>query len=346
MPDMPPDFPVTNPLDSWFVWIFALCIGVVYAIRSYCSGPDCTSPKVLKGKVAIVTGISDGSLGEQVAIDLAQRKAKVIISGRSTNHAHLEAAIRKKSANEDVHFIPMDLLSFKSIKAFVAQFSSSNDRLDILVNCAGAMLPPFCLSAEGFECQFQINFLGQHLLTRSLLPLLRQTALASPEKETRVINVTCRAFALAEVLDLTSVRGAESVVEETSTRGAYYTGSKAAFTMASLELSRRLKDDGVTVNLVHPGVVKSNHGRHLPLFNNPIFKYTFFPFIWLMTKTPRSGAQTVVFCAVADACKGLTGKYFVDLYEQQIEGVVADRDAAAKLIDAADAWIAEGDKTE
>ena len=82
MPDMPPDFPINNPLDSWFVWIFALCIGVVYAIRSYCSGPECRSPKVLKGKVAIVTGISDGSLGEQVRGFQAQRGRGGSVRGR------------------------------------------------------------------------------------------------------------------------------------------------------------------------------------------------------------------------------------------------------------------------
>ena len=64
--ELPKDFPLSNPMDSWGVWIFALCIGVVYAIRSYCGGPECRSGKGLKGKVAIVTGVGEGSVGEQV----------------------------------------------------------------------------------------------------------------------------------------------------------------------------------------------------------------------------------------------------------------------------------------
>ena len=281
-----------------------------------------------------------------MAIDLAQRRAKVIISGRTADKSHLEAEIRKKSGNSEVHFLPMDLMSFKSVKSFVDQFSASNDRLDILVNCAGVMLPPFQLSVEGFESQFQTNFLGQYLLTRLLTPLLQKTAASCPEKETRIVNVTCRAFALASVLDVSTVRG-ESLTESTYDRGHYYTTSKAAFTMASLQLSRQLADSHVTVNLAHPGVVNSRHGRHLPLFSNIIFKITFYPFFWLLTKSPWHGSQTVVFCAVAETLKGVTGKYYVDLFETPIEGmIVNDEEAAKKLVEAADEWIREGDKTE
>lgn len=343
--NVPSNFPLSNPMDSWGVWIFALCIGLVYAVRSYFGGPENRSGKVLQGKVAVVTGVSEGSIGEQVAIDLAQRNAKVIISGRSADHSHLEAKIRTRSANEDVHFIPMDLLSFKSIKGFVTEFASSNDKLNILVNCAGVMLSPFAVSAEGFESQFQINFLGQHLLTKLLSPTMRKTASSTPEKETRIVNVACRAFSLAETLDLTSVRG-ENLSESAYKAGASYMTSKAAFAMASLEMARRLKDAGVTVNIVHPGVVNSNHGRYLPLFKNLLFKYTFYPFFWLFSKSPWHGSQTVLFCAVAEACKGVTGKYYVDLCEKEPEGIVTNEEAAKKLVDAADKWIAEADKTE
>jgi len=345
MSGLPSNFPLSNPMESWGVWIFAICIGVVYAIRSYCGGPENRSGKRLKGQVAIVTGVSEGSIGEQVAIDLAQRNAKVIISGRSADHSHLEATIRKRSANEDVHFIAMDLLSFKSIKAFVSEFSSANEKLNILINCAGVMMPPFALSDDGFESQFQINFLGQHLLTELLLPLLKKTAASCPEKETRVVNVACRVFSLAEVLDLSSVRG-DAAVGSGLNPGECYMRSKAAFAMASLESSRRLKDTGVTVNLVHPGVVNSNHGRHLALSKNILFKFTFYPFFWLLTKSSWHGSQTVLFCAVAEACKGLTGQYFVDLFATKLEGIVTDEEAAKKLLDVASDWIAEREKNE
>jgi hypothetical protein len=63
----PSSFPLSNPLDSWGVWIFAACIGVVYGIRTYFGGPECRSGKSLKGKVAIVCGVRDGSVGEQVS---------------------------------------------------------------------------------------------------------------------------------------------------------------------------------------------------------------------------------------------------------------------------------------
>ena len=69
-----------------------------------------------------------------------------------------------------------------------------------------------------------------------------------------------------------------------------------------------------------------------------------YPFFWLLTKSPWHGSQTIVFCAVADALKGVNGKYYVDLFETPIEGIVGDEEAAVKLVDAADEWIREGER--
>jgi hypothetical protein len=68
-------------------------------------------------------------------------------------------------------------------------------------------------------------------------------------------------------------------------------------------MSRRLEGTGVTLNLVHPGVVNTHHGRHTPFFANLFLKLSLYPFFWLMTKSAFNGAQTVIFCAVAETVK-------------------------------------------
>jgi len=354
---MSPEFPLSNPMESWGVWIFALCIGVVYGLRSYFGGPECRSTKNLKGRVTVVTGVSEGSVGEQVAMDFANRGAKVFIACKPVetdtknppsepSQNPIQEKLRKRTENKEVHFIPLDLMSMKSIKSFVDTFiASSNDQLDILVNCAGVMLPPFAVSAEGFESQFQINFLGQHYLTQLLMPTLKRTAATSADKEARVVNVTCRAFELAEVVDLSTVRG-EKVTGETYDRGFAYTRSKIVWTLASLETSRRCKDDNVMLNLVHPGVVNSNHGRHMPLLTNSLIKIPFYPLFWLMTKSSWNGSQSIIYCALAEALKGVTGKYYVDLFEKEITGVAADEAAAKQIFEEANKWILEADKSQ
>ncbi|KAK5886859.1 hypothetical protein CesoFtcFv8_017851 [Champsocephalus esox] len=72
------------------------------------------------------------------------------------------------------------------------------------------------------------------------------------------------------------------------------------------ELSRRLKDTNVTVNSVHPGTVNSDLTRHSTLMT--IFFSVFSTFL----KTPREGAQTSIYCAIADELHSISGKHFSD----------------------------------
>ena len=126
-----------------------------------------------KGRVAIVTGSSSG-IGYEAARVMANKNAEVIIAVR--NQVKGDAAVQKiKAQNQDadVKVMLLDLASLKSVKKFTEEFHQKYNRLDLLINNAGVMIPPYSKTEDGFELQFGTNHLGHFALTAHLIELLK-----------------------------------------------------------------------------------------------------------------------------------------------------------------------------
>lgn len=113
-----------------------------------------------QGKVAIVTGSSSG-IGLETARVLALKNATVILAVRSLQKG--EVAARKivgESCNPDVDVMELDLADLVSVRKFAAGFKQKYSRLDLLINNAGVMIPPYAKTGDGFELQMGTNHLG------------------------------------------------------------------------------------------------------------------------------------------------------------------------------------------
>ncbi len=140
-----------------------------------------------QGKIAIVTGSSSG-IGLETARVLAHKRATVIIAVR--NEAKGQAAVDSiinDSGNKDVHPMALDLADLVSVRSFAAQFKKKYSRLDLLVNNAGVMVPPYTRTRDGFELQMGTNHLGHFALTGLLIDLIKQTP------GSRIVNVSSAA---------------------------------------------------------------------------------------------------------------------------------------------------------
>lgn len=92
--------------------------------------------------------------------------------------------------------------------------------------------------------------------------------------------------------------------------GDAYAQSKLANLLFTFELAKRLKDTGVTVNAVHPGLVDTEIIRHMGFFNSWLATILLKPFVWPFIKNPKGGAQVVVFAALDPDLENVTGEYF------------------------------------
>ena len=154
------------------------------------------SERSLKGKVALVTGGTDG-LGLETAMQLAKRGCRVIITYR--NKVKAEASIDmivKKLGHAEIQGLALDLASFKSILAFDQALRQVTDKIDILVNNAGTFsiehdqegLPMKKYTEDGLELVMGVNYFGHVVLTEKILDLLK--AAGRPEDPARIVTLS------------------------------------------------------------------------------------------------------------------------------------------------------------
>ena len=148
----------------------------------------------------------------------------------------------------------LDLSSLKSVRAFAAAFKKKHKTLDLLINNAGIMMPPYSLSEDGFESQLAANYLGHFVLTAELLPLLNATPGA------RVVSLSSLAH------NWGPIRFDDPTFERGYNKRAAYGQSKLACLMFAYELDRRLRAAGASTLSVaaHPGVAATNLARQIP----------------------------------------------------------------------------------
>jgi NAD(P)-dependent dehydrogenase (short-subunit alcohol dehydrogenase family) len=128
----------------------------------------------LTGRLAVVTGANSG-LGFGLTGRLAAAGAEVVMAVRNLEKGEA-ARSELLAANPEakLRLEAIDLASLDSVAAFAAGRVSERRPIDILVNNAGIMMPPQReTTGDGFELQFESNYLGHYALTARLLPLLR-----------------------------------------------------------------------------------------------------------------------------------------------------------------------------
>lgn len=126
----------------------------------------------LTGKTVIVTGANSG-IGYYTALELAKAGADVTLACRSAPKGEAAAGAVNAQTPGRAKFMALDLADLNSVKAFAAAFKEGHGKLDLLINNAGVMaLPTRQVTAQGFEQQFGVNFLGHFLLTSLLLTTL------------------------------------------------------------------------------------------------------------------------------------------------------------------------------
>jgi NAD(P)-dependent dehydrogenase (short-subunit alcohol dehydrogenase family) len=274
----------------------------------------------LTGRSVVVTGANTG-LGKETAKALAAKNAIVVMAVRSLKKGENAAEeIRKIYPTSQLDVMELDLSDLNSVSMFARDFSNKYNRLDLLINNAGVMMPPYSKTADGFELQFGTNHLGHFALTGRLLPLLKAAGNA------RIVTVSSGAHNWGN-LDFDDLQWEKRDYK----RGVSYGDSKLANLYFTYELAEKLKGTDVKVLAAHPGWTATDLQRHSNLFSffNPIF-----------AQKPAMGALPTLRAAVDEDAE--TGDYYGPDGKREIKGYPVkvasnelshDRKIAARLWD-------------
>ena len=269
----------------------------------------------MKGKICLITGATSG-LGKAAALQLAELGANLVLVGRSQERTTATVEqVRRQTSNPDVDYIVADLSSQQAIRQLVETFKARYQRLDVLINNAGALMLSRQKSVDGIEMTLALNHLSYFLLTTLLLDLLKSSSPA------RIVNVSSDSHQEAAI-DFEDIQMGQRY-------GGYraYGRSKLANLLFTYELGRRLEGADVTVNGLHPGLVASNF-----LANNGLRGRFFNFFVRLVGRSTEKGAQTITYLASSPDLEGVSGKYFVD------SGLVSSSQASYNQQDALKLW--------
>ena len=243
----------------------------------------------------MITGANAG-IGKVAALELAKQGHHIVMVCRSQERGRAaQAEIKAASGNEQVDLLIADLSVQADIRQLAATFKQDYERLDVLVNNAGAIFDKRQETADGLELTFALNHMGYFLLTDLLLDMLKANAPA------RIINVSSDAHHRGSL-------NFDDLQHEKSYSGfSVYSDSKLANVLFTYELARRLEGSGVTANTLHPGFVNTNFGSTMSSI--PAF------FIGIISRffaiAPDKGAETIIYLASSPEVEGATGKYFV-----------------------------------
>lgn len=277
------------------------------------------------GLTAIVTGATSG-IGTETTRVLALRGVHIVMavrnveSGRKVRETILNAI---PTAKLDV--MELDLSSLESVRKFADEFISSGLPLNILINNAGIMAPPFTLSKDNIELQFATNHLGHFLLTQLLLETMKRTS-HEQNIEGRIVNVSSEAHRFA-------YKGMyfDQLNNESSYNPIYAYGvSKLANILHAKELTRHFKENGmnITANALHPGSIATNLLRYHSIIDGVVdwvVKY--------FLKNIPQGAATTCYVALHPQVKGVSGEYFMDNNIAQPNSYAKDAKLAKELWD-------------
>lgn len=205
------------------------------------------------GKTIVVTGANTG-LGYEAARALSARGARVLLACRSQQKAEdAIASIEAQNGAVDVRFVTLDLGDLSSVSQCAEQLIAE-DKIDVLINNAGLMVPPYELTKDGFESQFGVNHLGPFALTGLLLKKMAETP------SSRVVNTSSIAHNVGKIRfdDINAERGYNA--------SARYGMSKLANLLFSYELQRRLEAARMPVLSIacHPGIASTELSRYMP----------------------------------------------------------------------------------
>ncbi|WP_068923337.1 SDR family NAD(P)-dependent oxidoreductase [Planobispora rosea] len=259
----------------------------------------------------VVTGGNRG-IGYAVAAELLSDGCDVVLVARDRDRGRAAQSALTAPGTPGPRLVVGDLSGVRAVRATAEALREACPRIDVLIHNAGLWPSRRTLTEDGLEQAFAVNHLAPFLLNHELEPLLVSS-------RARVVQVGAGLYVKGRVdLDRTPA-GLDFHPVRT------YADTKLCNLLLLPRFAERWRDSGVTVNAVHPGVIRTGLGDR----GGPVgYLLTIVKLLW---KSPEAGARPVVRLALDEELAGRTGRYFNLEQEEEVAPVAADPELAERL---------------
>ena len=250
-------------------------------------------------KTIIVTGSNSG-IGKETAHSLAKSGHRILMLCRDSEKSRqVQREIVSQSGNENVFLVPVDLADPDSIRSAVKQIKQEYPVIDVLVNNAGIYKVKRQETPGGVEMTLAVNFLAPFMLSHMLLENLQASG------NGRIINV------VSELYKNGSINFDNLMLEKGYKAGDAYANAKLATVLYTVALANRVKNSGMCVNAMHPGVLATDAFRDYPALLTKVLN--------LFLEKPRKGGERIAYLATSDEVQAVSGKYFYKTEARPVE---------------------------
>ena len=269
----------------------------------------------IKNKNILITGATSG-IGRSTVLALSSMGASVTFIARNKDKAEiLLKELNTKSQNKAAYILA-DLSSQKEVKSAAKEYLKMNRPLDILINNAGLINLKRRETIDGFEETFAVNHLAYFSLTNLLIDKLKESESA------RIINISSGAHQFVKRMNFDDIQS-----EKNYKPFKVYSYSKLANILFTRKLSEILKDDNITVNCLHPGVVATGFASQ----NDSKFQKFLFKLSKPFMRSSNKGAETSIYLSSSDDVADVSGKYFYNSKVSKISSGASNEEDTERL---------------
>ena len=269
----------------------------------------------IKNKNILITGATSG-IGRSTVLALSSMGASVTFIARNKDKAEILLKELNTKSQDKAAYTLADLSSQKEVKSAAKEYLKMNRPLDILINNAGLINLKRRETIDGFEETFAVNHLAYFSLTNLLIDKLKESESA------RIINISSGAHQFVKRMNFDDIQS-----EKNYKPFKVYSYSKLANILFTRKLSEILKDDNITVNCLHPGVVATGFASQ----NDSKFQKFLFKLSKPFMRSSNKGAETSIYLSSSDDVSDVSGKYFYNSKVSKISSGASNEEDAERL---------------
>jgi NAD(P)-dependent dehydrogenase (short-subunit alcohol dehydrogenase family) len=269
----------------------------------------------LDGKICVITGATSG-VGYQAAKRLAEGGASILIVCRNPEKGETVANELKQEYDTESQVILADFSNLDQVRSAAQAILDSGTNIDVLINNAGIHRTTRTLTPEGHEIVFCVNHLASFLFTRLLLERMLEN---SPARILQ-INSQGHRFGGLDIDDLTWAKRRYRGIQG-------YGASKVAQLLTVWEFAEKLAGQGVTINAMHPGEVRTNIGMD----NGPLYRFYQNVLLRPILQAPEISGEAIYYLAAAPEMETVTGRFFNKTTEENPTTFALDRVMGKKI---------------
>lgn len=270
-----------------------------------------------RGKLVVITGATSG-IGYVTARRYASAGANLLCINRNPEKSEkLRQEIERDFGVSCEYFIA-DLSSLNDIFRVSAELKNIDRSIDVIIHNAGVYLTKREETPEGFEKVFVVHYLSSFIMNYILMDKLKTSGKA------RIIMVGSEGHRFAawglKLDDLNWKKRRYSGLKS-------YGSAKTAQLLSMIVFDKLLRNNGVTINTMHPGAVKTETGQE----NGVVYRWFKRNFFDKTLKSPEVSAEALYYLGVSKELDGVSGKFFNLTTEEEPAPPATDKEVAHEL---------------